>query len=335
VNLNTEDLSAAKAIAKTVRASSGGLPAVKAIGIELKSRRIVQVSMNLTNVEQTPIHMAYEAVKQEAERHGIRVRTSEIVGLVPQKALQQVAEAYLQLEGFSANQVLETRLEKILSEQRARGTVLPSKSSGAAKDGGGDWEAMFAPFLTALSAGTPTPGGGSVAALAGSLAASLGLMACRVSAAPQRGPATDTAPGRSLSEIEERLGDLRLRLTRLVQADAQAFETVLKAYRIPKEDGSRSQVIAESLRAATEIPLNTASFADEVAVLLLAARDQVKKAVIPDLKVGLFMAVAAVAGGIENARENIKTLQNQPVDDELRRRVDYLSGRLVELRGLC
>jgi len=112
VNLTTNRLEIAKAIAAAVRQSSGGLPSVKALGIALPERDIVQVSMNLTNFELTSIKRAFETVREEADRHGVSVLESEIVGLVPQAALPPAPEQTLQLAGFRRNQVLEERLKE-------------------------------------------------------------------------------------------------------------------------------------------------------------------------------------------------------------------------------
>jgi glutamate formiminotransferase len=110
INLATDRLDVAKRIASSIRMSSGGFRYVKAMGIELKDRGVVQVSMNLTNYEKTPIFRVFEVVKREAARYGVNVLESEIVGLVPSAALMQAAEYYLQLEGFSPGQVLENKL---------------------------------------------------------------------------------------------------------------------------------------------------------------------------------------------------------------------------------
>jgi glutamate formiminotransferase len=110
VHLNTSDVTIAKSIAKAIRFSSGGLRHVKAIGVNLRSRGIAQVSINLTDFEQTPLHRVFEMVKREAERHGCRVIGSEIIGLLPQKAIDLSAEYYLQLENFSPARILENRL---------------------------------------------------------------------------------------------------------------------------------------------------------------------------------------------------------------------------------
>ena len=110
INLNTNRLDVAKKIASAIRMSSGGLRYVKAMGIPLEDRNIVQVSMNLTNYEKTPIFRVFDLVKREAERYGVSVLESEIVGLVPAAALRQSVEYFLRLEGFSAEQVLENKL---------------------------------------------------------------------------------------------------------------------------------------------------------------------------------------------------------------------------------
>jgi glutamate formiminotransferase len=110
INLATDRLDVAKKIAAAVRFSSGGFRYVKAIGVALDDRRIVQVSMNLTNYEKTPVLRVFEAVRREAERHGVAVLESEIVGLVPAAALVDTARQVLQLEQFTSAQILETRL---------------------------------------------------------------------------------------------------------------------------------------------------------------------------------------------------------------------------------
>ncbi len=110
INLNTSDVAIAKRIAHTIRTSSGGLPCVKAMGVLLASRNLAQVSMNLTDFEQTPMHRVFEAVRQEAERYGTTIAGSEIIGLAPNRALAMAAEYYLQIENFRPGLILENRL---------------------------------------------------------------------------------------------------------------------------------------------------------------------------------------------------------------------------------
>jgi len=110
VNLETSDVAIARRIARAVRFSSGGLPYVKAVGVMLASRNLAQVSMNLTDFEETPIHVAFEAVRREAERHGVGIAGTEIIGLVPKKALEMAAAAGFRDDNFTPEIVLENRL---------------------------------------------------------------------------------------------------------------------------------------------------------------------------------------------------------------------------------
>ena len=126
IHLNTSDVSIAREIARAIRSSSGGLRHVKAIGVELKTRSLAQVSINLTDFEQTPLHRVFEMVKREAERHGCAVVGSEIIGLVPRKAIELSGEYDLQLENFSPAQVLENRLAAVAG-------ILPSLPANPAE----------------------------------------------------------------------------------------------------------------------------------------------------------------------------------------------------------
>ena len=156
INLNTPDLNIAKSIAKTIRFSSGGFRYVKSMGVMLASRNLAQVSINLTDFEQTPMHLVFETVRKEAERYGVSVIGSEIVGLIPKKALEISAEYFLRFENFKPDLVLENRIS---------GTGLP---------------ACLGEFLDALAAPTATPGGGSASAAAGAMAAALGCMVTKL-----------------------------------------------------------------------------------------------------------------------------------------------------------
>ncbi len=110
INLGTPDLGIAKAIAKRIRASSGGLPAVKALGVALPSRGLVQVSMNLTDFEQTPLHVVFLEVSRLAGEYGVQVEESELIGLMPRKALEMAAAGLLKLSSFDSDRVVENQL---------------------------------------------------------------------------------------------------------------------------------------------------------------------------------------------------------------------------------
>jgi glutamate formiminotransferase/formiminotetrahydrofolate cyclodeaminase len=160
VYLTTDDVSIAKKIARTVRQSSGGLPFVKAMGMSVAGR--AQVSMNLTDYTQTSVDKVVEAIRSEAKSYGVDIHHSELVGLIPQLALIEAAQGYLQLTQFETDQVLETRLQAAIDAQGS--------------------------FLDQLSAGTATPGGGSAAAYAGAVAAALVGMVARLSMGKKKYP---------------------------------------------------------------------------------------------------------------------------------------------------
>lgn len=322
VNLQTDDLAVAKAIAKTVRFSGGGLPHVKAIGVELASRRLVQVSINLTNFEETPLQVAFEAVREEAERRGVQVCSSELIGLVPQQALVMAAEFFLKLERFDPTQVLETRLEMVLQEQAPHASRLTLHD-----------------FLEALSAGTAAPGGGSVAALAGSLAAALGVMVCRISTpagqeAKKPPPRAEERSGSERQMLERRLAGLQNELQGLVQADAAAYASVVKAFRLARTDPARQEAISASLRAATEVPLKTAALASDTVSILRQLSGITKPAVASDLKVGIIMGLAAIEAALENVKTNLETLKNDEYLREVSQRVEAIKQSVVELKTL-
>ncbi|RMG49325.1 MAG: glutamate formimidoyltransferase [Acidobacteria bacterium] len=168
VNLRTTDVNVARAIAKAVRGRDGGLRYVKALGFELKERGLVQVSMNLVNYEATPLFQAFEFVKREADYYGVTVLESEIVGLVPQAALDACAARHLQLRRFHRDQVLENRLQAALSRQ------------SKAADRRSDVSASLKRFVDRLGEGTSAPDWSGAAAISGMLAAALGHLVARL-----------------------------------------------------------------------------------------------------------------------------------------------------------
>lgn len=301
VNLCSKDVDAARSIARSIRHSSGGLPHLKAIGVELTSRGMVQVAMNLTDYQVTPIHTAFHIVKAEAARRGIEVAGSELIGLVPQAALDQAAAASLSLDRFDSSHGLETRIaETMLRKDEAEHTL--------------------SDFLAAVAEAKPTPAGGSVAALVGALAASLGVMGARLS---------------QQSDSTVRLLQLSRQLHRLVQEDSDAYNKLSDAYKIPKHRPDRPSVISMALQRATEVPVEIAEAACEVGQCLHALRQKVKPAVRSDLTVGLTMAIAAAQAGLSTANTNMNAPINHELMDIIQARVAKATTNLDELRGLC
>ncbi|HST09537.1 MAG TPA: glutamate formimidoyltransferase, partial [Terriglobales bacterium] len=314
VNLRSTDLALARAIAKDIRQSNGGLPHLKAIGVELASRRLVQVAMNLTDYAVTPVHVALEAVRTRAAEHGVAVAGSEVIGLVPQAALVHAAAHSLALEQFDAAQVLEMRLETRLSQEPARHVSFRREEPV-------DLSAQsLADFLDAVAAPTPMPAGGTVAALVGALAASLGMMAARLSL--QR-------------SVESRLRKIGRRLRELMQADGDAYQRYTQATRLAKTDRTRPAILSSALHVATEIPLEIAEQATEAGALLHACSTGVKPRVRSDVTVGLVLAIAAADAGRHTVVENINIQHNQRLKSSLLNRIQQMTNRLEELRGLC
>ena len=301
VNLKTNDLSVAKDIARSVRESTGGLPCVKAIGVELASRSMVQVAMNLTDYHVTPMHKAFQAVTAEATQRGVHVAESELIGLAPQAAFDQVAASSLRLEPFDPTSILETRIAHAMSSEQSPNQTLSD-------------------FLAAVAAATPTPGGGSVAAFVGALAASLGIMGARLG---------------NRSDEEHRLMQLQNRLHQLVQEDVRAYGRLIDAYKIPKHDPKRPHTVATALHRATEIPLEIAESACDAGRLLYSLSRSAKSLVHSDLTVGLHMAIAAATAGCHTAKCNIKHLENHELIDDCLRRSTETERSLEELKRLC
>ncbi len=198
VNLGTKDVEIAKKIAKAIRFQSGGLRHVKALGFALQERGIVQISMNLVNTWGTPVQRVFALIKDEADRYGVPIVGSEVVGLVSQDALIDVAEHYLRIENFSRDQILENRLARRI----------------------GATEQTVAEFLEDVASAAPTPGGGSVSALAGALGAALATMVARLTIGKQKYAEHETR----MRDAEARAEALRRELFDLVREDARAYE---------------------------------------------------------------------------------------------------------------
>ncbi len=249
VFLNTADVDVAKKIAKAVRFSSGGLRYVKAAGFAV--RGLAQVSMNLTDFEQTPIARVFEFVKREAARHGVAPLSSEIVGLVPKRALEQAAEWFLQIENFDSSLILENRLAGVMGGKLAVGGL----------------RAGAEPFIEQLAAATATPGGGSASAAAGAMAAALGSMVAGMS----RGKKAYAQYEQQLSQALARLGQLREELKAGIDADADSFSQVMAAYKHAKS--SKVADLVASLR-----PITSPNMASDLTVATALAQAAIQGA---------------------------------------------------------
>jgi glutamate formiminotransferase / formiminotetrahydrofolate cyclodeaminase len=310
VFLSTSDVEIAKKIAKAVRFSSGGLRFVKGAGFLV--RGLAQVSMNLTDFEQTPIHRVFEFVKREGARYGVTPVSSEIVGLIPKLALEQAAEWFLQVENFDSSLILENRLAAVMGGKTAVGGL----------------RAGIEPFIEQLAAPTATPGGGSAAAASGAMAAGLAVMVASMS----RGKKAYLQFEPQLSEAIARLNPLREELKTAIDADAESYNAVMKAYKAAKESPDGKGLINAALRQASSVPLGVAERAAEVAGIAANLRPLTNPMMSSDLTTSIALAGAAIKGALANVAINLNSIEAASPDDEAF--ASHTRARAAELAGL-
>jgi glutamate formiminotransferase len=301
VFLNTSNVDIAKKIAKAVRFSTGGLRFVKGAGFLV--RGLAQVSMNLTDFEQTPIHRVFEFVKREAARYGLVPISSEIVGLIPKLALEQAAEWFLQVENFDSSLILENRLAAVMSGKTAGG--------GFRVEAVGGLRAGIEPFIEQLAAPTATPGGGSAAAASGAMAAGLAAMVASMS----RGKKAYLQYESQLTEALAQLGVLREELKAAIDADAESYNEVRKAYKAAKESSDGSKLIAAALRRATSVPLSVAEKVADVRRMANELKPITNPNMSSDLATAIALANAALEGSLANVQINLVSLEQESAEE--------------------
>lgn len=307
VYLDTDDQALAKAIARKVRTSSGGLPHVKALGLLVEG--LAQVSMNLTNYTITPVARVVSEIRALAEEASTQIHHSELVGLIPQEALIGVAEWHLKLKDFTSDQVLENRLFAAL--------------------GGEETET----FLERIAAGTPSPGGGSAAAYAGALGAGLVAMVARLTLDRKK-----YAPvALEMEQILEEAETLRRELSAAVEDDAAAFEAVMTAIRLPKASDSeiakRSEAIEQATVVASEVPLDVAHNSKRVLEMALETTRIGNLNAITDAAVGGRLAATAVHSASLNVRINLQSLKDKIAAERFDSEIRSLEAEVEEILG--
>jgi glutamate formiminotransferase/formiminotetrahydrofolate cyclodeaminase len=243
--------------------------------------------MNLVDVEKTPMFRAYDMVKMEAAAHGVSPTWSELVGLVPERAVIDSAARYLQLRNFSTEQLLEHK-------------VRAAASGGVTLNG----------FRASVASANPAPGGGSVAAHAGSLAAALVQMVAGLTIGRKKYADVDA----TFQDIAHQAASLGQRLAQLVELDAQSYEAVSAAYKLPKatpeQESNRKAAITAALIGASEVPLETARACATVASLAEVAARQGNANARSDAGVAALMAEAGCRGAAFNVKVNVDALDD-------------------------
>ena len=280
------NLQVAKDVAKALRHSTGGLRYVKALGLEVDGQ--AQVSMNLVDTEKTPLFRAFEMVRLEAAAQGVNTTWSEIVGLVPERALLETAARHVQLRNFSPEMVLERR-------------VRDAVQGGQSLSG----------FVGSVASSAPVPGGGSVAAHVGALAAALVQMVAGLTAGKKKYAAVDA----EMRSVALDASALVTQLSALVAKDAAAFADVATAHKLPNEPADaaarRNEAVTKALLGAAAVPLETARACARAAELAVTVATKGNSNAASDAGVAALLAEAGARGAALNVRINVASLDDK------------------------
>ena len=303
--LNSHNVEIADKIARAIRYSSGGLRYVQAKGFLVDGQ--AQVSMNLTNFEKTPIPQVQEMVRREAAHYGLTITRAELVGMIPQKALMETAKYYLQLDELNmADQVLEYRLQENQD----------------------DADATPYAFLEAVASKNPTPGGGSVAALSGALAASLAQMVAGLTVNRKR--YADVAEQATFVLAEA--AHLREQLTHAIAEDAAAFEAVMAIFRNKELSEQERELQAQQATiAAAEVPLHVARLSFRAAQLASEVATIGDINAVTDATAGVLLAQAAVETAVLNVKINATTVNNKQLVAQWQQEMNTLTHETAAL----
>ena len=328
VYLSTGDVAIADKIARAVRQSSGGLRYLKAAGFLVEGQ--AQVSMNLTNFHKTPVHRVVELIRREAARYGVAVTCSELIGLAPQEFFVDAARWYLQLDKFQPDQILEYRIQRAEAADAALAAEEPPIPEDAARavPAVEPLPRTPAPFVSAVANGTPTPGGGAVSALVGALSAALAEMVARLTVGKKRYAEVED----TMYAIAAAAADLRERLLAAVDADSEAFNAVLTAFRLPPDDPQRADAIQIATIHASDVPLEVARLVLEAMQLAGQVAATGNKNAISDATVAALVGLAAVEGAAFNVRVNAASIEDATLAARLRDDAAVLVTRARSVR---
>jgi glutamate formiminotransferase/formiminotetrahydrofolate cyclodeaminase len=311
VYLTTNEVDIAKKIAKAIRHSTGGLRYVKGLGLLVDGR--AQISMNLTNFHDTPIARVVEFIRREAQRYGVGIHHSELVGLIPQEALVDAAVWYTQLDQFDPSQVLESR---IFSEPAEPNHQLPVTNYS---------------FIEELAAATPAPGGGSAGAYAGAMGAGLVAMVAGLTIGKKK-YANVEAEMQAVRVVAE---NLRKELTQAVDDDSASFEVVMASFKLPKETEEQKNIrnaeITQATLNAAHVPLHVSKNAVKVMELALKCAKDGNLNAISDAASGFAMARASLTAAGYNVKININSLEDKSLGGKMLAEVADLEKKADEL----
>ncbi len=318
----------------------GTLKATKAIGWYIDEYGIAQVSMNITDIGVTPLHVAFDEVCRAANARGIRVTGTEIVGLVPKRTLIEAGRYFLHKQqrssGISEAEIIRMavksmgldELKPFLPEEK----VVEYMVAAGEKSGKSLVDMTCRAFADETASESPAPGGGSISAYMGALAAALGTMVANLSS---HKPGWDDR-WKVFSDYADRGRELQDELMALVDEDTKAFNRIMAAFGMPKTTGeekaARSKAIQEATLNAAEVPLNTMRTVSKTFDILEAMVREGNPASVSDAGVGVLAAEAAVQGAALNVRINAVSLKDRAKADELICRANDLASAAVVRR---
>lgn len=300
--LSTDDVEIARQIARNIREMNGGLRHLQAKGFSADGQ--AQITANILNYETTPLYRVQEMVRSEAKYYGVTITKSEIVGLTPQKAMMDAARWYLQIHDLRDDQVLEYRLQDWTGKEI--GDFTPNR------------------FLEATAANTPTPGGGSAAALVGALAASLTQMVAGLTMGRDAYSAVQAEANAVLDDAV----DLRQQLTNAIVEDAEAYEAFLK---VRRHAGKGDKSVEHTILQIVEVPLKVASLSRDVAMLANSIAEIGNKNAATDAATAAILARAAVQTAVLNVRANAKSMPEEIKTNKWKKEVEALEQHVNEL----
>jgi len=350
INLNTNDKSIASKISGKIRTSgvvkkdkdgnkiigSDGKPVkipgrfkgVQAGGM-MYNENIAQVSMNLLNYRKVNLHDVFEAVREEAEKLGVKATGSEIVGLVPKESLILAGKFYSKKEGSKIKD--EEELVSLAIDKLGLSELYPFKPEEKVieymvEESGPLASMSVKGFLSELASSSPAPGGGSVAALAGSLGAALSSMVCNLTVGKEKYADVQNEIKDALKKSEQ----LRKELIRLIDKDTEAFNDVMKAFKMPKDTEEqkkkRSRAIQEGYKTAADVPLETAKTCEKILDVAMVVAEKGNQSSITDAAVSAIMAQAGVKSAILNVKINLGSIKDEMFVKKISSELDKLQN---------
>lgn len=315
--------------------SDGKFTHVKAVGWVVENYQRAQISINLTNYKIAPPHLVFDEARRLAEQRGVMINGSEIVGVAPFEAMLLAGKHYLKRmrksTGIPVRDILETAVQSMGLHEVAAFDI-DKKIIGIPQANGALVQQKVADFVDEVSRDTPAPGGGSISALAGALSAALASMVVNLSA----GKSEFDARYEELCALAEAAQNVKDELVRAIDADTEAFNSVLQAMRLPKDTpeqkASRSAAMREGYKAAARVPLHTAELCAQALQLCLSAAQLGNHAVMSDAGVGALMAFAGLQGAIYNVRINLPNTHDAAFIAEMNAK---LGNMIAEAKSVC